>query len=96
MALTHFKITVGTTPVKIVTAGYADDQVRVYLANISGTNDIHLGDETVTTTDGYLLPKSNGQTVSNRQEFVLYTSDTLWAVAAANADLQVLVSGAIQ
>lgn len=96
MALTHYKITVGTGVTKVVTAGNADDGTRVYLANVSGTNDIHLGDETVTTTDGYLLPKQNGQTVANRQEFVLYSGDSIYATAAATAELQVLISGVIQ
>jgi hypothetical protein len=96
MALTHFKVTVGTTPIRIVTAGYADDNTRVYLANISGSYDIFLGDETVTTTDGYTLPKQSGQTIANRQEFTLYTGDSLWAISTNSADVEVLVSGAIQ
>jgi hypothetical protein len=95
MAIVHYKVAVTTTPVRVVTAGIADDETRVYLANISGSYDIFLGDNTVSTTDGYLLPKQNGQTVANRQEFVLYAGDSLWAVATADADLQVLVSGTI-
>ena len=37
MALTHYKITVGTGVTKVVTAGNADDGTHVYLANVSGT-----------------------------------------------------------
>ena len=96
MAVTHYKVTVGTSPVKVVTAGYADDLTRVYVANISASYDIYLGDATVSTTDGYLLPKPSGSTIANRQEFVLYTGDSLWAVSTNNAELQVLISGGIE
>jgi hypothetical protein len=96
MALTHYKITVGTTPVRVVTAGNADDGTFVYLANESGTTDIYLGDNTVTTSDGYLLVKQNGSTVAYRQQFNLYSGDSLWAVATSNAELQVLISGVVQ
>jgi hypothetical protein len=95
MALTHYKIIVGTTPTRVLTAGNADDGTYVYLANESGTTDIYLGDETVTTSDGYLLVKQNGSTVAYRQDFHLYAGDSLWAVASANAELQVLISGAV-
>lgn len=96
MALTHYKIAVTTTPVRVLTAGNADDGTFVYLANESGTTDIYLGDDTVTTSDGYLLVKQNGSTVAYRQQFTLYAGDSLWAVASSNAQLQVLISGAVQ
>lgn len=97
MAVLAYNITVNSNPVIIAQAPLGDGgKLKVYIANWSATDHVYIGgDKNVSTTNGYELPSFNGNTVSNRQEFELFSGDVLWGVCPATktADIRVLLTG---
>ena len=80
MALDHYSVVVNSTTPTILARGAAGDaHTRVYISNGSG-EDLFVGDETVSTTDGYLIPKQQSTTISYRQEFDLSANDVLYGI----------------
>lgn len=97
MALDHYSVSInGVTPVLLAHAPQrvGNRKTKIYVAN-TGANDIYIGDNTVTSTDGYLLVKAVGQTVGYRQEFELFGGETLYVICApaTTSTAAVIVSG---
>lgn len=85
MTTQHYTLTITDTPIRIATGTGGDHEVHVYLANGTG-DDCYIGDSSVASTGadtGYVLHKYVAGSVTSRAQFVLASTDELWAVAAA-------------
>jgi len=79
MPITSSQVSVGTTRVKIVVAQAGNQQVIVHDHDHNGSNDVFLGDSTVTTTTGLHVPKT--ETI----QLDVPAGDDLWAIASGNS-----------
>lgn len=90
MAVDHYNITVGTSPVKLVQAPTGVDVCRVYLTNHDNA-DLYIGDASVSASAGehwgFIIKKDVSY------EFELAAGDTLYAISATSAQVTVLKMG---
>ena len=72
----------------------AKGKIKIYVAN-NGANDVYLGSSDVLSTDGYLLVKAVGQTIGYRQEFEIFSGESLYAICASGltSTVAVIVTG---
>tara|TARA_R110000868_G_scaffold121118_1_gene321408 strand:+ start:5811 stop:6077 length:267 start_codon:yes stop_codon:yes gene_type:complete len=77
MAITSGQITVGTSAVQI--DGCSNNPSRLHIHNNDNTNDLFLGDQTVTISNGLRLPKLDSI------ELVLNPAESLYAISAGGS-----------
>lgn len=85
MATNHYTLTITDVPIRIATGVAGDNEARVYISNGTG-DDCFIGDSTVTssgTDKGYAIHKYVAGSATSRAEFILSSTDELWAVADA-------------
>ena len=87
MAVSHYTVTVGTTPIRILTAPTGSALARVYITNHDNAA-VYIGDSTVATNNG-----NWGFTIvkDGNYDFELAANDSLWAVSATSANVTVLM-----
>ena len=70
-------------------------KAKIYVANLSATSHVYLGDNGVTSATGYEIVNQSGQTIGYRQEFELFGGEELYAICASGqtASLSVIISG---
>lgn len=87
MAVDHYTLTVGTTPVRIAKAPTGVDMCRAYITNHDNAT-LYIGDSSVATSGGNwgftILKDAN-------YEFVLAAGDEVYAVSATSAQTTVLL-----
>ena len=95
MALKSYSVTIADTPTMIVTNPGKVAKMQVFVNNISGTNDCHVGAENVTTTNGYVLTKFTTTGIANKFTIELFSGDTLYGICASGqtATVGVLITG---
>jgi hypothetical protein len=87
MALNHYTLTVGTTPVRLAVAPSGVDECRVYITNHDNAA-LYIGDESVATSGadwGFTIVKDASY------EFVLAAGDAIYAISATSAQTTVLI-----
>lgn len=94
MSLDSYTRTITDVAQQVYVAPKGVGRVKVYLSNLSQTDDVYIGDENVTSGTGLLLHK-NASNAGNRIELELFSNDVLYAVCSAGktAPLVVFVSG---
>lgn len=86
MAARASRVTIGTTPVEITGTESRLTRDRSQSIAILPVADIWLGGSDVTTQTGFRVPAG--------QSFSADTTDSIWAVAAAETTAELLVLGA--
>ena len=87
MAVSHYTVTVGTTPIRILTAPIGSALTRTYITNHDNAA-LYIGGDTVATsggTWGFTIVKDGNY------DFELAANDSLWAVSATSANVTVLM-----
>jgi len=90
MAISHFTISLGTTPHLIADAEDGVQKVMVYVFNNDASANMWVGDETVSNTGtdlGYKIPKDTGYV------FELYGGEKLWGVSTTDISVSVMTTG---
>ena len=77
--VTHSQVTVGTAPVLIATGIVGAS--HIYLHSPTGGNSVFIGSSTVTTSNGFELPKNE------MHEVWLPETDKLYAVVASSTQV---------
>lgn len=87
MALSHWTMTVGTTPIRILTAPIGVQLSRVYITNHDNAA-VYVGGENVATNNG-----NWGFTIvkDGNYDFELAAGDSMWAVSSTTANVTVLM-----
>jgi hypothetical protein len=95
MALKSYSQTLTDVPAEIVRNTGRQGKMTVFVNNIDGSNDCHVGAENVTITNGYVLTKFTTTGVANKFTIDLYSGDALYGVCAAGktATVGVLLTG---
>lgn len=75
MAIYTGQLTVGTTAITL--DGGSSDPVRIHVHNNDNTNNLYLGNESVTSSTGLALPKLDSV------EMILNPGEILYAVAGS-------------
>lgn len=86
MAVDHYTITVGTTPIKIIQAPAGVDICKAYVTNHDNAA-LYIGDATVSTSGsnwGFTIIKDASY------EFELAAGDSLYAISDTSAQVTVL------
>lgn len=78
-----YQATVTDAPVRIVQMPFGVPMSTVYITNLSATEDIFIGDNTVAENEGFLITKQLASGVSYRMEFDVFAGQQLYAVARA-------------
>ena len=87
MAVSHYTVTVGTTPIRILTAPIGSAIARTYITNHDNAA-VYIGGENVAinnSTWGFTIVKDGNY------DFELSAGDSLWAVSATSANITVLM-----
>ena len=87
MAVEHYTITVGTTPVRIVKAPVGIEVCRAYITNHDNAA-LYIGDESVSTSGpqwGFTITKDASY------EFELAANDEIYAISDTSAQTTVLL-----
>jgi hypothetical protein len=90
MAVSHYTITVGTVPIKLVEAPTGTHLSRVYITNHDNAA-LYIGDSSVATSGadwGFTVVKDGNY------EFDLAAGDVLYGISATSAQVTVLMVGA--
>jgi len=80
MALKSYEVLLTDTPTLIASNSGKFGKLDVFINNVGGTNDCHVGASNVTITNGYVLTKFTTTGVANKFEIQLYAGDYLYGV----------------
>ena len=67
------RLTVGTSPVQV--DGLGVSPIRIYIHNEESTKKLYIGNETVTTANGFAIDKSSVQ------DFLIFPGQSIWIVS---------------
>lgn len=94
MALQYYQVTATTTP-QIIAKGVAGQKTHFKIMNVGTTNGCYIGDATVSSTTGYLLPTATSTATGARLEITLNAEDVLYVAAVAGTTpVTVIATGA--
>ena len=95
MALKSYSVQLTDVPAVIASNSGKFGKMDVFVNNIDGTNDCHVGASNVSITNGYVLTKFTTTGIANKFEIQLYAGDTLYGVCRSGqtAVVGVLLTG---
>jgi hypothetical protein len=91
MAIQQINATVTDVAKPLVTNGGKIAKMRVYVANTGSTDDLFIGNSSVTSANGYSLGKFQSTGINNRFQIDLFSGDTLFGICASGKSTTVAI-----